>query len=488
VKIKIAVISDIHAAEEPVENQRGDIAETLLLKVIHRLKRWIKPDVVLVLGDIISEPSSPGTREAMARIKQSLELLECPSIIIPGNHDCDRDLFYEFFPKPPDFVDIKGFRFVPFIDTDLPEYLAHRSSEDIERMKAVRCDYAGPVIALQHTSLFPVGASECPYNFTNASEIIAAMKGQGIFLSLSGHYHKGLVTGDDGARFIAVTALCEDPFGFSEIDIDGSEVAVSRHQLKMPEHLGLIDCHSHTHLAYCSDNMDVAKSINLAEALGLETVLFTEHTGQLYFSAEDFWKGTCYETGLAGISQEHNRMDQYFEILSAQNVERRCTGLEVDCDYDGNLIVKKSDAERAQFLMGSIHRLKELAKENPDRDRVYEEFLGRVQVMLDSGIKVLAHPFRLFHRGKVEVEESLCKSLVKMLRESSVAAELNFHTQQPSEAFVQTCLEAGVKLTLASDAHSLYEVGELAPHLKLLADCGYNGDLKDILFDPRQSD
>ena len=41
----------------------------------------------------------------------------------------------------------------------------------------------------------------------------------------------------------------------------------------------------------------------------------------------------------------------------------------------------------------------------------------------------------------------------------------------------------GVKLTLASDAHNLYEVGELAPHLELLRSIGFDGDVEEILLD-----
>ena len=43
-----------------------------------------------------------------------------------------------------------------------------------------------------------------------------------------------------------------------------------------------------------------------------------------------------------------------------------------------------------------------------------------------------------------------------------------------------------MRISLGSDAHALYEVGEFHPHLKLLADIGFEGDLTDILL-PRVS-
>ena len=63
-----------------------------------------------------------------------------------------------------------------------------------------------------------------------------------------------------------------------------------------------------------------------------------------------------------------------------------------------------------------------------------------------------------------------------------MAAELNFHSNEPPPDFVRMCLEAGVRLALGSDAHNLYEVGEFAPHLALLRECGYDGDLGAVLW------
>lgn len=484
--IKIAVISDIHASENPVENSRSEIIDVFLLKAVHRLNRWIKPDVVLIAGDIIHDPTEAGTREIMSRLKETLCLLKCPFIIIPGNHDCDRELFYEFFTVPEKFLDVKGFRFVPFIDIDLPDCQGQRSTADMERMKRLRNDHAGPIITMQHTSLFPPGTTDSPYNLTNAEEIISAMKEQGIFLSISGHYHEGFdLIRSNGPDFITAPAFCEDPFSFLVIETDGSEVNVIRHQLKIPEHLCLTDNHIHTPLAYCNDNMDIKKSVTIGQALGLAGIVFTEHTGQLYFREEDFWSGKCFEKGMALADAKDDRMSRYFGDLASAGISPGCIGLEVDCDYDGNLMVKKTDADKAAFLMGSIHSLKELEMENPDEDRVYDEFFRRTEKMVNSGIKILAHPFRMFHNKKTEVRDSAYGQLVKILCKSSVAVEMNFHTQVPSELFIRLCLQAGVKLTLAGDAHNLCEVGEFAPHLKLLSDCGYNGDLKDILLDPR---
>ena len=62
-----------------------------------------------------------------------------------------------------------------------------------------------------------------------------------------------------------------------------------------------------------------------------------------------------------------------------------------------------------------------------------------------------------------------------------MAAEINFHTNEPDPAFFRLCLDTGVRLTFGSDAHDLHAIGEFTPHLQLLRNCGYDGDLADIV-------
>ena len=81
---------------------------------------------------------------------------------------------------------------------------------------------------------------------------------------------------------------------------------------------------------------------------------------------------------------------------------------------------------------------------------------------------------------------SLFAPTVALLREHGVAAEINFHTNEPPPSFFADCIRAGVRISFGSDAHALYEIGEFHPHLALLADIGFDGDLTDILL-PRVS-
>jgi len=482
--IRIAVIADTHRSFEKIPNgRRGEIADVALLKTVRRLNRFIKPDIVLMPGDVLDRGQDPGAETLFQEMGSTLDHLKCPSIVLPGNHDGDPDEFYKYFEKPPDFLDVNGVRFVPFIDPEEPHYNARRTEEDLQRMAGARQGFDGPLVSVQHVPLFPPGTHSCPYNYTNIDEILPVMRDNGYVLSLSGHYHHGMDVLQEGKMNFAVApSLCDAPFRFSEIVMDGEKITQTTHRLQVPPELGLVDCHIHTRFAYCNENMDFVRVKELAKSFGLADWRFCEHTGQLYFGKDDFWGGVYAEKGIEGADPSASRMAEY--LAEARNhCARNQIGFEVDSDYRGRMILRDEDRQQASLLIGSMHRLPEMARPEPSIEKAAEEFLGILEQFLKSGIRVLAHPFRLFRRGKMERPDALIEPVVRLLKENGVAAEVNFHTHEPAKAFIERCLDANVKLAFGSDAHNLYEVGELAPHLELLRSCGCDeGRLKDMLL------
>jgi histidinol phosphatase-like PHP family hydrolase/predicted phosphodiesterase len=482
--MKIAIISDIHApgnAENP--KIRGELAEMLLLRAINRFNRWIKPDVVIICGDLVDGNDNDVARLWLQKIRQILEKLECPFIAVRGNHDPSADYFYKVFENKEQF-DIGGTGFLVFDDKEEPAFCASRTENQIKRFQNARANFDGPIISVQHVPLFPTGMSECPYVYTNADEIIAEMKKQNIFMAISGHYHKGLGhIQSEGMNFIGVPAVCEMPFGYMVVEIEGDKVSVSTDKMQLDPELGLVDRHVHTQLAYCSENMEAGLILKLYKDFGLADIIFTEHSGQLYFEDNPFWTGECYKNGLEGLNKKHNRMEKYFQLMKENNVPKKSIGLEVDFDYAGRPMIKPEDRERVGFLIGSIHKLAEMWKDTVDLGAVRQEYLFRTEAVLKSGVNVLAHPFRMFHRKGGELPVDIYEKVVKMLKKYKVAAEVNFHSQEAESEFAKMCVESGVKLALSSDCHNMYEIGELWPHLKMLEKAGIsNKDLGRILL------
>jgi len=481
--MKIAALADFHyAAESPVPARRGDLAPLLLRRAVARLNRFVKPDVTVLLGDLLDQGSGTDGSALRAQLAKIIATIESPTIVLPGNHDGDAETFYRDFERPPSWLDVAGVRLVGFDDPEEPGYNARRTAVDLERLRAARAGWDGDIVCLQHLPLHPPGSANCPYNLTNAEIAIDAMREVGARLSIGGHYHRGmdLVEGD-GCAFVGAPALCEAPFTFLVIDVDGDSIATERHELAMPSELGLFDHHVHTQFSYCGNGMDIATAAALAPDLGLAGLCFAEHSGQLYFGRREYWRGDWYDAGVAGASPDCARVDDYLAATESLD-DNVAAGFEIDFDRGGRPVLGEDVLALGRPAIGTIHHLDELAKPEPDLARAADEFLALAAAITGSGVRALAHPFRVFPRKGQPVPEGLFAPLARMLRETGVAAELNFHGNNiPPREFVRTCLEEGVRLSFGSDAHEHREIGELWPHLRLLEGLGVS-DPRDVIL------
>lgn len=485
---KLAVLSDLHLDRFPTAKtppaRLTDLVDVLLLRAAKRLNLLSKPDFAVLPGDLHNSGYERPVAEDYAELRRVLDLFECPWAAIPGNHDSKPELFYKSFPDPGPFKDVAGARFAFFDDPETPGYNAVRTPEALARMDRLREDgWQGPIVMVQHVPLFPPGASKCPYSYANAPEMIAAMRRNRVSVAISGHYHAGFDLLKDGElSFIAAPAFCETPFRYLSVELapDGS-VSVSREQLAMPSALKLQDLHVHTRLAYCSENMDVAKASRLAKVFGLDALCFSEHSGHLYFDSKSYGSKACLDPAFKP-SPADRRMDAYFKLLDEEGIPFSRRGLEIDCRFDGSPLIEPSDLEKVSLRIGALHAMRSLRDPSSGVEESCEEFLRMSEGILSSGVQVLAHPFRVFARAKREVPERLFRPLAKALRKHGAAAEINFHTNNPPADFLKICVEEGVKTAFGSDAHNLYEVGEFAPHLKLFKDAGLEGSLQDVLL------
>jgi histidinol phosphatase-like PHP family hydrolase len=289
----------------------------------------------------------------------------------------------------------------------------------------------------------------------------------------------------DGTGVFAVSpALCETPYGFLVVTIEGASVRAERHTLAVPKALSLVDTHVHTQFAYCGEDIEVERALALGERFGLAGIVFTEHSDQLYYENAALADGGCIREGLLCEAGRHRRMDAYLDAVAQAGCAPWQIGLETECDHHGHPMVEPADRARAGFLMGSIHETVSSRRPALSAERAGEEFLAAAKRFLASGIRVLGHPFRTFRRYGGPPER-LFPELVKLLQANNVAAEINFHHNDPPTEFIRRCLREGVRLSFGSDSHALWEIGEFAPHLQLLRDCGFDGDPADVLIDPR---
>ncbi len=219
---RIAVVTDIHVSRAaPVLAARsGPSGAEWLRRTVERLNRWIRPDVTVVLGDLVDDPREA---EMLRQLRTILETLTCPWLAIPGNHDPAPAVFYETFPRI-EYLDVAGVRLVGLLDEERPQWNACRTAAGFEQMARASAGHAGPLVALQHV---PVGepGRETPYGYTNYAAVADAMRQYGYRLALSGHDHKGRgLQPGDGFWTMTVPALCETPFSFAVVTVTGDTI------------------------------------------------------------------------------------------------------------------------------------------------------------------------------------------------------------------------------------------------------------------------
>lgn len=483
--IKIAVISDLHYSAEPnplIPKRRGELSAILLLRAVHRFNRFIKPDIVLVAGDLINDPTAPDAGKLSEELRDILSLLQMPSLIIPGNHDLKGEEFYRIFPRPELFTDIGNVRFVAFDDPETPGYNATRTPQDIEIMRRARDGWRGQLVSVQHVPLVPPHAA--PYNYDNADELLKIFGECGYTASVSGHFHNGLEPiRHGGTTLLTAAAGCETPFPYYVVEIDDAgHVSQTTEFLSLDPALKLKDYHVHTPFAYCNENMSIPMINTLADAFGLVGTVISEHSSHLYFERPSYGAKVYYHRGLE--AQDQCRTAEYFAMFEELAGPGNTLGMEVDFDHLGRPVIEPEDWKRLQFRNGAIHALKAIS-EKADYETVKDNFMFQVESILKSGVDLLVHPFRIFSFNgitRLSKPTELYEPLALMLKKYGVAAEVNYHINEPEPEFFKTCIAHGVKIAFGSDSHNLYEVGEFYPHLKLLEEIAPGAAADSSLF------
>lgn len=245
--------------------------------------------------------------------------------------------------------------------------------------------------------------------------------------------------------------------------------------------LQLQDIHVHTSYSYCADSdMQPQIIIDKARDMELSKLVLMDHSAQLYVSNDDYWSGRFIDAPeLIEKSREQglDRMRNYRKDIKKFRTDNVRSGLEVEVDCNGGLTLAKEDREGWDLILGAVHFL-------PSKYKIgsLSGFMWANEGLIDKGIDVLAHPFRYFLRNKLLPPKDIYRDLAKLLARAKVAAEINFHTNEPDPEFFEICIEEGVKIAFGSDAHELYEVGDFKRNVELLESICGSGNIKDFLY------
>jgi len=492
----VLAISDLHYAGLARQTLQpafthGELGRILLKKAFLRLEHLsIKPDLVVVLGDLVADGRDRDAESDLIALHSELTRTGIPFLVVPGNHDQGCERLNDLFDISPGLHTYGDYGFILYDDTHAEAHTTVRSEQSLKfTEKLAKENPKLSLIALQHAPIYPAIKSLYPYRPTNSTEIMESFQKSGILLSLSGHYHLGQsLRINEGVYYHTVKSLVEEPFSFSLIRLEGKKVEVEELSLKL-SFPNIIDMHCHTEYAYCATTVDTAFAISLAKTLGVTMQCITEHAFQLYFEKKyamsGKWQKDPKEVQRVWDTPMRYRMNNYRRFAEKLRTPYTKIGLEVDLYDNGKMLLSPDDAEEDvwDFLIGAIHFIHDFTPGKTTQAEAEKLFLRDVEHLLRLPIKVLAHPFRFFAWSKQETPKYLYPVVANMLADSGVAAEINFHAYQTDADFIRTCLEKNVKIALASDAHALQEVGEFIPHINVLKQAGVTPRMfPDVLF------
>ena len=471
-EFRLLVLADAHCVGEDAE---------LILRAVDDANRRGGFDAVALMGDLLNDGDA--ALDTVARtVREAVG--SAPMLVVAGNHDGPADRLRSAFGHPPDLAALGGYWFVAFTDTYAEGDDCTRTAADRRRLRELADRDGAPIVALQHNPVWPDPDtdSDYPYLHTNRDEVMRDYRDAGVLLSISGHYHAG---GDlasaGGVRYLTAPALCESPHAYLLVTLIGREVRVDRRELLLPADPPLIDTHVHTDFAYCREDVTAAGAIDRARTFGLAGICLVEHAGQLYCSEDEFWSAAHIRRPGVWRTSPHSRMPQFRRDILPLHSDWVRVGLEVALDVDGKLTLRDDDRDWPDLLVGAIHWLPRDETALSDAE-VASLVMATCEGLLTEGVDVLAHPWRIFRWCGRTVPTDLFAPLADMLAATNTAAEINFHCNTPSEDFVAACIDRGVKIALASDAHALRDVALLGAHLALLRRAAGDRDLTNLLF------
>jgi len=493
--LDILVIADTH------HTRRGDVTPPgasrrtfrdgplFVRKALLRLKHeGIAPGLIVLLGDLLEDGRDPSAEAELGKLAEELQRANTPFLVVPGNHDASAERIARIFGCAPGLHEAGGYGFLVFHDRYEADDRTCRSPDDLALPAATAAQRPGlPLIALQHNPLHPRIEEPYPYMPENAEAILASYRAAGVVLSLSGHYHAGQAVHEvNGTLCFTAPAACEAPYRFARVRLDGRRIAIRELALQMDVH-GLVDVHCHTEMAYCRHDVAAEADAAVARTLGVQRVCLVEHAFQLYLPPEAAWSWR-WQTDAAMVQRAfrggRGRMDEYRRLARRLRSEFVRAGLEADLLDSGELFLAGEDRPGWDLIVGAIHAVngETRARSQAEAERL---FMRDAERLLAQPINVLAHPFRFFLRGGHRRPAHLYAALAGLLAARGVAAEINFHVNAPDPRFIEECLSRGVKLALGSDAHDMAEVGEFAPHLRVLSEAGVKpAEFARVLYAP----
>ena len=219
-------------------------------------------------------------------------------------------------------------------------------------------------------------------------------------------------------------------------EMTGELLAAENHKLPKLINYGNL----HGDLQIQTDWSDGADSISAmakeAERLGLEYILITDHTKRL---------------AMANGLDEKRLLRQMNEIDKIKSKVKILKGSECDILKDGRMDIDDKILAKLDIVGGAVHSFFNLSE---------KEQTERIKKAMDNpNVDIIFHPTgRIINRRpayKVNMDE-----LIKHAKKTGTILEIDAFPDRLDlkDEYIRKCVEAGVKMSISSDAHSVSHI------------------------------
>ncbi len=239
------------------------------------------------------------------------------------------------------------------------------------------------------------------------------------------------------------------------------------------------DCHVHSEYSACGEDVTLQGYAELARTSDMVFVI-TDHSAHLFYPPEKpwaFWTEDAFTLYEANLEAGRERIERYLARVRDLQCGGMLVGTELDVLPDGRPVFPEDLLAGLDVVVGAVHSLPTLRQGRPLTEIVAEyEFQARA--LVEAGMEILAHPFRVMLAENCPVADELMSWVVELARAEGFALEINSHKQFPDEDLTMTRLasEAGVTIATGTDAHRRSEIGDFSYHAHILEAAGVRAE------------
>lgn len=246
------------------------------------------------------------------------------------------------------------------------------------------------------------------------------------------------------------------------------------------------DCHVHTVRSACGEDITDAWLCEKAPEKALRFTV-TDHTMHLYFEPELAWAMMSDD----GIELFEQRKDsgrdsilRYLDDIRSCNLPNMMVGVELDVQPDGQIMFPPDLRDQVDIMVGALHYMPTI-RAKAGYSEIEAEFRRQTLWLLEYGVDVLAHPFRILLQQGHPASDELVEWTVEQAGRYKAALEINSHKlfEEHDLLMIRLAAQRGIKLATGTDSHNSREFGEFSYHRAIIERAGLSDEqAQGLLF------